>query len=575
MTASGIGAETPETPGRGKAAVAVGTPAGDSGPEAVREPGVDSGPGRRRNAQGRSLRWLWAAGLAVAAVLLFAAYLRLSNTYPEDSDQANLGLQAWDMLHGNLLLHGWVLSDVSFYTTELPQYMLLELIGGLNTGVFHAAAAMTYTLTLLLAAMLARGRATGRRGVARALIAGGIMLAPQLGFGVFILLLTVGHIGTSVPLLVTWLVLDRARPRWQLAVVAGILLTWGAVADSLVLALGCVPVALVCALRLIQGLRSRSLRQFELCLGAAAVAAAVVSQGIVRLIHALGGYTLHAVTFTIEPVSKWAGQVAGTWRGLLLLFGADYQGLPPGHDRDFAMVHLAGVALVAVALILVAARFFTTATLVEQVLAVAIAVNVVLYVTSNMPSLNPHEMAVVLPCGAALAGRMLVRETGRALAGKRARAVRAGQAVAALAGVAVLAGYLTGLAREARHPAQPAQNTQLASWLAAHHLRYGLGGYWESSIVTVDTGRRVQVRALMQFTMQRDLWESTYAWYVPRGQYANFVVFESLPGFFYHWEPRALVHRYFGDPARTYNFGPYTVMVWNRNLLPEIPGNLQ
>ena len=591
MSASGSVAETP---GQDEAAVAVGTPVG---PEAVREPGV---PARRRSAQGR---WLWAAGLAVAAVPLFAAYLRLSNTYPEDSDQASLGLQAWDMLHGNLLLHGWVLSDVSFYTTELPQYMLLELIGGLNTGMFHAAAAMTYTLTLLLAAMLARGRATGRRGVARALIAGGIMLAPQLGFGVFILLLTVGHIGTSVPLLVTWLVLDRARPRWQLAVLAGILLTWGAVADSLVLALGCVPVALVCALRLIQGLftragdtgserglrrlrrlrrlrvrhalRSRSLRQFELCLGAAAVAAAVVSQGIVRLIHALGGYTLHTVTFTIEPASKWAGQVAGTWRGLLLLFGADYQGLPPGHDRDFALLHLARVALVAVALILVAARFFTTATLVEQVLAVAIAVNVVLYVISNMPSLNPHEMAVVLSCGAALAGRMLVRETGRELAGKRARAVRAGQAVAALAGAAVLAGYLTGLAREARHPAEPAQNTQLASWLADHHLSYGLGGYWESSIVTVDTGRRVQVRALMQFTMQRDLWESKYAWYVPRGQYANFIVFESLPGFFYHWEPRALVHRYFGDPAHTYNFGPYTVMVWNRNLLPEIPGNPQ
>jgi len=203
--------------------------------------------------------------------------------------------------------------------------------------------------------------------------------------------------------------------------------------------------------------------------------------------------------------------------GLLLLFGADYQGLPPGHDRDFALLHLAGVALVAVALILVAARFFTTATLVEQVLAVAIAVNVVLYVISNMPSLNPHEMAVVLSCGAALAGRMLVRETGRELAGKRARAVRAGQAVAALAGAAVLAGFLTGLAREARHPAEPAQNTQLASWLADHHLSYGLGGYWESSIVTVDTGRRVQVRALMQFTMQRDLWESKYAWYVPRG----------------------------------------------------------
>ena len=245
--------------------------------------------------------------------------------------------------------------------------------------------------------------------------------------------------------------------------------------------------------------------------------------------------------------------MAGTWRGLLLLFGADYQGLPPGQDRDFAVAHLAGVALVAVALILVAARFFTTATLVEQVLAVAIAVNVVLYVISNMPSLNPHEMAVVLPCGAALAGRMLVRETGRALAGKRARAVQATGAVAAPAGVAVLAGYLTGLAWEARHPAQPGQNTQLASWLAAHRLRYGLerllgeqhrhGGHRPP---------RPGPRADAVHHAARPMGIHTYAWYVPRGQYANFIVFESLPGFFYHWEPRALVHRYPATrPART------------------------
>ena len=541
-------------------------------------------------------RWLWAAGITAAGVVLFVAYLRLTNTYPEDSDQANLGLQAWDMLHGNLLLHGWVLSDVSFYTTELPQYMLLELIGGLNTGTFHAAAAMTYTLAVLLAAMLAKGgcggskqgRASGRRGVARALIAGGIMLAPQLGFGVFVLLLTVGHIGTSVPLLVTWLVLDRGRPRWQLAVIIGVLLTWGAIADSLVLAVGALPVVLVCAVRVIQGLagvpggagglRGRlrhalSTRRFELYLAAAAVASAVASAAVVRLIHAAGGYTLHAVTFAFEPASKWPSQVVSTWRGLLVLFGASYTGLA-GHDRDVALLHLVGLALAAAGLILAGWRFFSTATLVDQVLAAAIAVNLVLYVVSNMPSLNAHEMAVVLPCAAALAGRMLVRPDARAPApGRRGTATAAARAVAATAGAVVLAGYLGGLAREARHPAVPAQNLTLATWLAAHHLTDGLGGYWLSSIAVVETGGQVKVRALMQFTMQRDLWESKYAWYQPRGQYANFIVFENLPGFYDHWEPRALVHRYFGDPARTYNIGPWTVMEWNRNLLPDIPGN--
>ena len=62
---------------------------------------VVSPPGQSEEAPATAGRWLWAAGLTAAGVALFLAYLRLTNTYPEDSDQANLGLQAWDMLHGN------------------------------------------------------------------------------------------------------------------------------------------------------------------------------------------------------------------------------------------------------------------------------------------------------------------------------------------------------------------------------------------------------------------------------------------------------------------------------------------
>ena len=75
------------------------------------------------------------------------------------------------------------------------------------------------------------------------------------------------------------------------------------------------PFVLVCALRLIQGLRSRSLRRFELGLGAAAVAAAVVSQGIVRLIHAWAVTACTRSRSRSSLRSKWAGQVAGTGEG--------------------------------------------------------------------------------------------------------------------------------------------------------------------------------------------------------------------------------------------------------------------
>src|ERR1700722_3570960 len=78
-----------------------------------------SDPGRRRWRLSRR-RWLEVAGFVLFAAALFIVYLRLSRTMPENSDQANVLLEASDMLHGNLLLHGWYKADVSFYNTQQP-----------------------------------------------------------------------------------------------------------------------------------------------------------------------------------------------------------------------------------------------------------------------------------------------------------------------------------------------------------------------------------------------------------------------------------------------------------------------
>jgi hypothetical protein len=184
-----------------------GAAAEASGPDVAGRAGaVTPRPARRR-------RWAWGAGFAAAGIALFAAYIRLSATYPVNSDGANIVLMAWDMLHGNLVLHNWWMSDVSFYTTELPEYMLIDAIRGLSPDVTHIAAALTYTLAVVLAALLAKGRANSREGLARVLLSGGIMLAPQLGVGIFVLLLSVGHIGTAVPTLAVWLLLDLSPRR--------------------------------------------------------------------------------------------------------------------------------------------------------------------------------------------------------------------------------------------------------------------------------------------------------------------------------------------------------------------------
>src|SRR3984893_16938116 len=211
----------------------------------------------------RPARWAWPASLAVAAVVLFLCCLRLSRTVPNGSDGADQALQAWDMLHGNWLLHGWTVGDVSYYTTELPQYIVVELIRGLGPDVVHVAAAVTYTLLVLLAALLAKGRATGREGVVRALIAAGILLAPQLDHGIALLIQQPDHIVTQVPLLFIFIVLDGAqglpggttppvppaRGRWYTPAAIAVMLTWVTIADRVAVFDAALPLAGVCGIR--------------------------------------------------------------------------------------------------------------------------------------------------------------------------------------------------------------------------------------------------------------------------------------------------------------------------------------
>src|ERR1700744_1085883 len=223
-------------------------------------PSVASGawPGDSAQHSGARGRWAALAAYTAAAVVLFTVDLRLSETYQLNSDTANILLMGSDLLHGHLLLSGWYMSDVSFYPTELPQYALLVGLLGLHMQTAHVGAAMTYTLTFLLAVLLARSGSSGRAALIRTLIAAGIMLAPEFGYGVFALDLSVGHLGTAVPLLLVWLLLDKAPRRWYVPVLTAVLLTWGLVADPIVYVVGVGPLGFVAAMGVIRGVRGGS-----------------------------------------------------------------------------------------------------------------------------------------------------------------------------------------------------------------------------------------------------------------------------------------------------------------------------
>jgi hypothetical protein len=520
-------------------------------------------------------RLAWIGAYLAAGVVLFLCYLRVSGTQSISSDGGSNALEAWDMLHGNLLLHGWTVTDVSFYTTELPEYMLVELVRGLGPTVVHTAAAFTYTLLVLLAGLLAKGRATGREGVVRALLASGIMLAPQLGTPTFILLLVPDHVGTGIPILLIFLVLDRAPRRWYLPPVIAVMLTWALFADRLVIAAALVPLLAVCAIRVYRAVvvlgRPLASQWFEVSLFVGGILALGVSLLIGRLIVRLGGFTLLGLTTHLAKVSALPNNFRLTGQGVLALYGADFFDMPFGPQMIIALLHLVSVILAGWAVCRALRRFFRCDDLLVQVLVTGIVVSVAGCAFISLPySLwDARNMSPVLAFGAVLAGRLLAGDLLRL------------KLLPALA--VMLACYTAFLGFDTVQPQIPAHDQSLADWLVAHNFKTGLSTYFESNITTLDSGDRVQLLGVSwgaDKSVPR-IYQSEVSWYDPTLHYANFVVNTGAD------KPQAIIPsgdllKAFGRPAKVYQYGPYTIMVWNKNLLADLgrpgkkgPGNVR
>ena len=532
----------PAAPGKGDVLVPDGIPSRFRGPS---QAGL-------RAAWRRHHRPLTVVACLGTVFLLYVAYLGQSRSLGTDADGAGNVLQAWDMLHGNPLLRGWWLSDVSFYTTELPEYMLVELARGLNSGVINAAGAATYTLLIALAALLAKGRATGTTGLFRVLIAGGIMLAPGPS-----LLSSPNHTGTQVPLLLIWLVIDRLGDRWYVPWLVGALLTWVEMADQLAIYVGALPVVVVSAIRLYQ---RRGSWRIDAGLLAAAAASVVLAMAGTLLIRRAGGFVVAPTQVAFIASPQLPRNLSLTAESVLTLFGADFFGLRPGLAAAIALLVLTGVVLVAWACCIAARRLLAEDGRLVPILFVGITINLAAFALSTLAVDlgSAHELAAVLPFGAVLAGRLL---PGR-------------PATTALlpALLAVLVGYAGVLAYHATRPPRPPTTQAVASWLTAQHLTAGIGDYWTANITTVATSGRVAVRPveLSCGRFSPDAWESNRSWYEPPST-ATFLVLPRTGAAGANGTAAGAVAQ-FGAPVRTARIGAYEVLVWNHDLLPAITG---
>ena len=569
--------------------------------------------------------------LAIALAALFALSLSQSLTGPLNSDGASNILQAHAMLHGNPLLRGWWTSDVSFYTTELPEYVLVVALRGLSPDVVHIGGALTYTLTVALAGLLARGRSTGRAGLRRAGLAVAIMLAPSILGGTGVFLENPDHFGTSVPVLLLLLVLDWGEgrdevtaPRWYVPVAACALLAWTQAGDRLSLAAVTVPLAAVCAFRLAVTLIRRRPR-LELRWDGLLAAAALISVEIARIggraLRSIGGFDQRPILGTrLASLDQVPGNARILWESIVLLFGANR----PTSGRSIAIsqhiplaamadLHVIGLAVAGAGLLAGLAAGFSgrcgrfsrfgwpvqdwaDRDRVNQILVVAVGVIIAagLFSTLMRSVTSAHEVAILLPLGAVLAGRTLP-PLARALAqrlnrpveqrldpapgedqarGERVRGPAVRVTTAVTVATAALAGWLAvGMAETgyaATWPAAPVPVQNVAAWLVAHHEYDGLATYWQATETTVTSGGRVLVAPVNDAGTAPRRWEASSGWYQPSRHRATFVIAEVHPAYPEDSLVAATARARFGAPAAEYNVGGDIVMIYRYNLLTRL-----
>ena len=498
----------------------------------------------------------WIAGCAA----LFAFFLRISLSSATNSDGANNALQAWDLLHGNPLLHSWVLTDVSFYTFELPVIAFSELLVGLNNLASHIASALCYGIVAVSAVALAMTDSRGPARLARCGVAIAMLAVPLLVWAnVRITLGPPDHMGTPVFLLLSFLLIDRAPGKRYTAPLLCVILCAGQLSDSTVRFVAVPAIVAVCAYRV---LAARKIRVADTAIALAAIASVPLEYLVRAVMRHSGSFLVVAPPTHLAPLRQWPHNATLTSHAVRQLFGAV---VTPGDPLGVAGTAFGSVCLLAALAGLVKVIVtWRSASRAEQFLCMVIIVNIAAYQITTIPRIfSAYEMSAVLPCGAVLAARALVPATISGL--------RRGRIAAAAAGVAAL---LPLAAAATVAPATGFGNTNgladtLVPWLEAHHLSYGLASYWNSSAITLQTGNKVALRTIFGFRGHDaliDAWNAKFAWYDPSRYDATFVVLQQS-------DPTltaAQVTRAFGQPTAIHRSANWEILIYHKNLLRQV-----
>jgi len=507
----------------------------------------------------------WVLG---ACLLVWLLYLAAVHAVAGSADNATVLLEGQAISHGNLALGGWSLSLDSFWLVDALFYGAAVVVTGLHPGLMFFVPALLAALVIVVAVLIARRDSVGRAGIAATATVVALLALPGPDLAYY-LLQGPWHIGTVLWCLLAFLGLSSGRFGWGW-VAAVLLLACALLGDLLIVGFGILPSV---AAGIAAMLRSRRWRAGAAPIGAALASVAVA--GAIRAIASLAGTFSLVNRNIVVRLPRVAANVGHLPNRVGAMLGV---GAIPFKDRGngalaFQVFHVVGLVLLCAGLLagivalgggMFRARPFPPqigeSWRIDDLLVFGVIGDLALFVWAS-PSGNfeyAKYLTAAVVFGAILAARLVGHGVGRIRSTRRL-------ALVAVAGAIVIGAFAVEFERELVQPVPPQPTIALGRFLAAHGLHVGVGDYWSSSLVTVETDGEVAVRPveanasghLIRFDRQ-----SSVDWY--RGTRFQFFVYDTAQP--WHGVNAMSATASFGPPDRTYDVGSYRVLVWPHRL---------
>jgi len=543
--------------------------------------------------------WLRRLTVGMGALLAFSLftvlYAHASRYYEPTSDTLSPMLEAREVLSGNPLLMHWYLGTVSNYTTDILAFTIALRFLPFDVSTHYNVAGLLYALTVVATAWLAARRGPVRR-LDRIAVAAAIAIvafpSPLLGSTVLRPSL---HLTTIFWIILALIAIDgepsidergnetsKTLPHpfaWWRFALAWLFLSLAQIADNMTLYIALGPIAGISLLRL---RRSRQGWQQEAGLLAVCAGAAIAAKVSAALVIGMHGYIMPAKAYNnhshVVAFEHLADNVRYTLQGVMALYNGDFSGHPLTRGTLLLLAGSLGLWVVLESLRRLLSdewraqreeKSSATSPSVDRIAAIAglaMVVDVLCYALSNLvvTTQTTRYLAPFVFYSAILIGRFGVPRW-KLMDSRDGRAFWAATFV-----IAGLSWFYVFTARAIRiHLPGPPRTFRLGKWLSDHGLRHGYGGYWTANSIRVSSHDAVQICPVWypdrKFSRYRT--ELDERWYDARP--ANFLVLEDPP---YAGIDANVARSVFGREARQYAVEGYTVLVWDKDIAPLLPG---